>query len=214
MFSRLSFGHAVMIIAGLLAFLLNVLVLREEVELVEVLVAAHNLSAGSRMESGDITYRSVDSDGAFTDRALTLGRETTLIGQVIVRDIPAGAPLMASDLRPVATPDEQRAMSIAISPDRAVGAALDIGDRVDVLLVENQASRFIVTGIEILAVGSRDQNRSGWGLTVEVSPVQAMLIAAALESGTVHLLRSTGLPPYRNYPAIRDHRLPLVASGS
>jgi len=203
-----------MIVAGLLAFLLNVLVLREEGDLVEVLVAAHHLSAGSRMESGDITYRAVDADGAFTERGLTLGRETALIGQVIVRDIPAGAPLMSGDLRPVATPDEKRAMSIAISPDRAVGAALEIGDRVDVLLVENQTGRFVVTGIEILAVGSRDQNRSSWGLTVGVSPVQALLIAAALESGTVHLLRSTGLPPYRNYPAIRDDRLPPVALGS
>ena len=216
LFSRLSFGHAVMITAGLLALLLNVLILRDEGEAVDVPVAAHAIPAGSRLDSADVSYRYVDADGPFVDRALSRERLASLFGQVLVRDVEAGAPLMADDLRPVATPDGQRAMSIPISPDRAVGAALHVGDRIDVMLVQGSRSRFVASGIEVLAVtvSTRGLSGSGFGLTVSVSPVQALLIASALDSGSVHVLRSTGLPAYRGYPALREHRLPALGSSS
>ncbi len=215
-FSRLSFGHAVMITAGLLAFLLNVLILRDEDAAIDVPVAAHAIPAGSRLDSSDISYRHVDPDGAFVDRALSRERLAHFFGQVVVRDVAAGAPLMEDDLRPIATPDGQRAMSIPISPDRAVGAALHVGDRIDVMLVQGGTSRFVASGVEVLAVtvGTRGLSGSGFGLTVSVSPVQALLIASALDSGSVHVLRSTGLPAYRGYPAIREARLPALGSGS
>jgi len=215
-FSRLSFGHAVMITAGLLAFLLNVLILREEGEAFDVPVAARAIPAGSRLESTDVSYRYVDADGPFVDRALSRERLASFFGQVVVRGVEAGAPLMADDLRPVAAPDGQRAMSIPIAPDRAVGAALHVGDRIDVMLVQGTRSRFIASGIEVLAVtaSSHGLSGSGFGLTVAVSPVQALLIASALDSGSVHVLRSTGLPAYRGYPAIRETRLPALGQGS
>ena len=215
-FSRLSFGHAVMITAGLLAFLLNVLILRDEGEAVDVPVAAHAIPAGSRLDRTDVSYRSVDADGPFVDRVLSRERLANLFGQVVVRDVEAGAPLMADDLRPVATPDNQRAMSIPISPDRAVGAALHVGDRIDVVLVEGTSSRFVASGIEVLAVAAstRGLSGSGFSLTVSVSPVQALLITSALDSGSVHVLRSTGLPAYRGYPALRETGLPAMGSSS
>ena len=215
-FSRLSFGHAVMITAGLLAFLLNVLILRDGGEAVDVPVAAHAIPAGSRLAGADVSYRRVDADGPFVERALSRERLASLFGQVVVRDVEAGAPLMADDLRPVATPDGQRAMSIPISPDRAVGAALHVGDRIDVMLAQGSRSRFVASGIEVLAVtaSNRGLSGSGFGLTVSVSPVQALLISSALDSGSIHVLRSTGLPAYRGYPAIRETRLPALGPGS
>ena len=215
-FSRLSFGHAVMITAGLLAFLLNVLILRDEGEGVEVPVAAHAIPAGSRLGTSDVSYRYVDADGPFVERALSRERLANLFGQVVVRDVEAGGPLLADDLRPVATPDGQRAMSIPISPDQAVGAALHVGDRIDVVLVQGSRSRFVASGIEVLAVtaAGRGLSGSGFGLTVSVSPVQALLLSSALDSGSIHLLRSTGLPAYRGYPAIRETRLPSLGPGS
>ena len=205
-FSRLSFGHAVMITAGLLAFLLNVLILRDGGDTVEVALAARSIPAGTRLESADISYRSVDAQGAFVDRALSREHVASLVGQVVVRDVAAGAPLMAGDLRPVSGSGGQRAMSIPISSDRAVGAALQVGDRIDVMLVEGTRSRFVATGIEVLAVGrdARRLSESGFGLTVAVTPVQALLIASALDSGTVHLLRSTGFAADRGNPAVRQ----------
>lgn len=215
-FSRLSFGHAVMITAGLLAFLLNVLILREKGEAVDVPVAAHAIPAGSRLDRTDVSYRYVDAEGPFVDRALSRERLANLFGQVVVRDVEAGAPLMADDLRPVATPNNQRAMSIPISPDRAVGAALHVGDRIDVVLVQGTSSRFVASGIEVLAVasGARGLSGSGFSLTVSVSPAQALLIASALDSGSVHVLRSTGLPAYRGDPALQGAGLPGLGSSS
>ena len=214
--SRLSFGHAVMISAGLLAFLLNVMLLRDGGVFVDVPVAARAIPAGSRLASADVSYRSVDAEGPFVERALSPEQLASRLGRVVVRDIAAGAPLMADDLRPVPATGGQRAMSIAIAPERAAGAALGVGDRVDVMLVQSGSSRFVATGVEVLATtsGGGGISGSGFGLTLAVSPAQALVIAAALDSGTVHLLRSTGLAAQRGHPGIREDRSPVVEPGS
>lgn len=194
--SRLSFGHVVMISAGLLAFLLNVLIIRDGGETVEVSVAAQAIGAGSRLETGDIAYKQVDAGGPFSDRALSPQTVSPLVGHVVIRDIAPGALLLADDLRPPAAPGDARAMSIPVGADRAVGAALYRGDRIDVITVNEGRSRFIASGIEVLAV-SVDVNRvsgGGFGVTVAVSRSQALAIAEAVDQGSIHLLRSTGAP--------------------
>ena len=194
-FSRLSFGHVVMISAGLLAFLLNVLILRSKGETVEVSVAAQPIPAGSRLQVGDVGYRSVDAEGPFVDRILSRETIAAFFGQVVIRDIDSGDPLLADDLRPAAAPGPGRAMSIPIAPDHAVGAALYVGDRVDVIAVEDLESRFVATAIEVLDVAIGGSRTSGerFGVTVAVSEEEALAIAGALDRGTVHLIRSTGV---------------------
>ena len=194
--SRLSFGHVVMISAGLLAFLLNVLIIRDSGETVEVSVAARLIGAGSRLETGDIAYEQVDAGGPLSDRALSRQTVSPLVGHVVIRDIAPGALLLADDLRPPAAPGDARAMSIPVGADRAVGAALYRGDRIDVVTVDEGSSRFIASGIEVLAV-SVDGNRvsgGGFWVTAAVSRSQALAIAEAVDQGTIHLLRSTGVP--------------------
>lgn len=193
--SRLSFGHVVMISAGLLAFLLNVLIIRDGGETAEVPVAAQAIGAGSRLETRDIAYEQVDAGGPLSDRALSRQTVSPLMGHVVIRDIDPGALLLADDLRPPAAPGDARAMSIPVGADRAVGAALYRGDRIDVVTVD-EGSRFIASGIEVLAV-SVDSNRvsgGGFWVTVAVSRSQALAIAEAVDQGSIHLLRSTGVP--------------------
>ena len=194
LFSRLSFGHIVMICAGLLAFLLNVMVLRSKDETVEVSVAAQSITAGSRLSLQDVAYRHIDADGPFLERVLFREAIELLLGQVVIRDIDSGAPLLVDDLRPTAAPGAGRAMSIPITPDHAVGAALTVGDRVDVIAVDDDRSRFIATDIEVLSLSFSGNRTSGdrFGVTVAVSSDEALAIAGALDSGTVHLIRSTG----------------------
>lgn len=191
--SRLSFGHLVMISAGLLAFLLNVLIIRDRGETVEVPVAAQAVRSGSRLETGDIAYESVDAEGPWADRALARQELSSMIGRVAVRDIAAGAPLLAGDLRPAAAPGAARAMSIPAA-DQAAGAAFYTGDRIDVITVNEGRSRFIASGIEVLAVSAAGSgiSRGGFGVTVAVSKAQALAIAEALDRGSIHLLISTG----------------------
>ena len=214
--SRLSFGHIVMISAGLLAFLLNVLIVRSKAETVEVLVAAHPITAGSRLATQDIAYQFVDAEGPFVDRVLSRETITPFFGHVVVRDVDSGDPLLADDLRPAAAPDDGRAMSIPIAPDHAVGAALYVGDRVDVIAVHDGESRFVATGIEVLDVAAGDNRPAGdrFGITVAVSGLEALAIAEALDRGTVHLIRSTGSPEFRVPPELRVPRVRLARPGS
>ena len=209
--SRLSFGHMVMIVAGLLAFLLNVFLVRSKGEMLEVLVAARPIPAGSRLVADDLSSELVDADGPFVDRTLSDDTIDQLFGYVVVRDIAAGAPLIADDLRPAASPGGGRAMSIPISPDHAVGAALYVGDRVDVIAVENGQSWLVATAIEVLDVSDGDARSSGdrLGVVVAVSEVEALAIAAALDGNAIHLIRSTGAdeagdPTKRPVPAVRS----------
>lgn len=196
-FSHLSFGHVVMITAGLLAFLLNVFLIRNRAEMMEVPVASRTITAGSRLGTDDYSTKFVDANGPFADRVLSREGIKGLLGYVVVRNIAAGAPFIADDLRPAASPEGGRAMSIPISPDHAVGAALTVGDRVDVIAVEGGESRFIATGIEVLDVSSGGSRISGdrFGVTVAVSEVEALAIAGALDRSAVHLIRSTGAEP-------------------
>ncbi len=204
-FSRLSLGHVVMIAAGLLSLLLNVLVLRQPGDLVSVPVAGRAIVAGSRLAQADISLRSVEAVGPFIERAVSVGDLPNLWGEVVVRDVDQGAPLMEGDIKPRSAPGDLRAMRIPVSGDRTAGANLDIGDLVDVVAVRDGTSRFVATGLEVIAIGGTGSGAlAGSGITVGVSPVQALLIASALDRDTVHILRSTGLSAYRGYPGIRQ----------
>ena len=197
-FSRLSFGHVIMIAAGLLALLLNVALLRSSDDTVEVLVAANTISAGSRLVVADIGYATIAADSPFSGRILNQTTVEPLLGQIVTRDIAAGAPLLADDLRPTAAPDAGRAMSIPIAPTQAVAADLRRGDRIDVISVIDGQARFIATGIEVLAVADagegRFANTTDFSVTVAVDDATALAIAGALDSSEVHVIRSTGAP--------------------
>ena len=192
--SRLSFGHVVMIAAGLLAFLLNVYLVRSKGETMEVLVAARPISAGSRLGVDDLSTELVEASGPFVDRIISDDAIDQLIGYVAVRDIAAGAPMISDDIRPPASADGRRAMSIPIPPDHAVGGSLYVGDRVDVISAEEGQGRFVATAIEVLDVSSGGNRSSGDRLqvVVAVSEAEALAIAGALDGSAVHLVRSTG----------------------
>ena len=160
--SRLSFGHVIMIAAGLLAFLLNVALLSSSDETVEVLVAANAISAGSRLVVADIRFEQIAADSPFVDRILNNDSVQSLLGQIVTRDIVVGAPLLADDLRPSAAPDAGRAMSIPLVPTRAVAGDVRRGDRVDVISVVDGEAIYIATGIEVLAVAESAPSNSAW----------------------------------------------------
>ena len=216
LFSRLSFGHVVMISAGLLAFMLNVLVLRSKGEMVEVSVAAQPITAGTRLRAEHIGYRLIDAGGPFVDRLLSVEAIAPLLGQVVIRDIDTGAPLLADDLRPAAAPDARRAMNIPVASDHAVGAALFVGDRVDVIAVDDGAGRFVATAIEVLGVALGGSRPSGdrFGVTVAVNEKEALAIATAIDGGSVHLIRSTGSTEIEAKPDLGGPRTRRAGVGS
>ena len=92
-------------------------------------------------------------------------------------------------------------MSFPIPRAHALGGALDTGDRVDILAVgqDGADAGYVMTDVEVLAV---DGGRGGplgttddVTLTIAVDSDGAVRLAAALERGTVTLVRSTGAAP-------------------
>jgi Flp pilus assembly protein CpaB len=89
-------------------------------------------------------------------------------------------------------------MSIPVEAAHAVGGALAVGDRLDVIQVdEGGQARYVVSGAEVLAVNRPDSGvigaaASSSSLTVAVDARQALRLAAAIRGQRFELVRSTG----------------------
>ena len=92
-------------------------------------------------------------------------------------------------------------MSFPIPRSRAVGGALVVGDRVDVLGVLRNSGRsgYVATDVQVLAFSSRGsgplQGSDDASVTIAVDSDAAARIASALETGTITLVRATGATP-------------------
>jgi Flp pilus assembly protein CpaB len=89
-------------------------------------------------------------------------------------------------------------MSIPVEAAHAVGGALAAGDRLDVIEVdEGGQARYVVSGVEVLAVNRPDSGvigaaGSSSSLTVAVDARQALRLAAAIRGQRFEVVRSTG----------------------
>ncbi len=196
--SRFGLLHVVAIVSGLLAFLLILMWMRSQQDVIEVAVAAEEIRSGNLITSDLVEYVEIPASGSFGDRMITLEDATLLEGSVATRLISPGEPLLDTDLRPVETPEGLRAMSVPLDINRAVGGVLAVGDRVDVIGFDEAGPHYIATDIEVLDIPGESSGAFGSGasyaVTVAVDDVQALAIARALEFGDLHILRSTGAP--------------------
>jgi Flp pilus assembly protein CpaB len=187
-----------MVLAGLSALLLNLAVLRGNDATVEIAVAATDIGAGTTLEERHIATAVVPADGLTTARLTAASDVGSVLGGLATRPIAAGDPVLESDLVALEHSDGLRAMSIPIDQSRAVSGRLVRGDTVDIILVKDGISAYIATGVEVLEVPGSETNalgaRTGYAPTVAVDATQALLIAAALDGGEVHIVRSTGAP--------------------
>lgn len=195
--SRFSAGHVVMIVAALVAALLNYSALRARDDSVRIAVAARDIPAG--VPVGLDALRFVDARVDAEVLAALLGPEQAagVDGWVAATTLAAGEPVRASDLRAPSAPEAQRAMSVPIDPEHAVGGALRRGDRVDVITVRDGAASYLVTDAEVLAVpdsGSRGGlgTLSRFSVTLAVDEEIALRLAEALRAGALEVVRSTG----------------------
>ncbi len=208
--SRVRLGHVVMVLAALFAFVLNLAVLRGDDATVDVAVAASDLRPGTALSHGHIERIPAPTDELLTVRFVTADEIEDAVGKLTVRPITAGQPILLSDLLAVDTIDGLRAMSVPIEPSRAVAGQLRPGDLVDVVLVTDGVATYVATALEVLAVPSSDTNalgaRSGYSPTLAVDATQALRIAAALDTGEVHVIRSTGAgsPELTQLSALED----------
>lgn len=185
-----------MVLAGLLALLFNLAVLRSNQQTVEIAVAAADLRAGATLIQQQIVVREVPADEVLTARMLLADDAAVGVGRILIRPVERGAPILLSDLRSADDNDGRRAMSVPIEQSRSVAGGLSVGDRVDVILVVDGIAAFVATDLEVIDIPTGDGNAlgvgSGYAPTLAVTDIDSLRIAAALDAGVVHLIRATG----------------------
>jgi len=194
---RVSRGHLVMALAGVVGVVLSFAVLREREGETAVLVADHDIRAGERVTADDFRTTRVTLTPAVLATVATAGDRRRLDGRIAGTTIAAGELVTRRTLRRPAAPHHLRAMSIPIDPARAVGGRLGAGDRVDVLFAGQRAVSIIVADAPVLAVDERGrggigESSSPFTVTIAVTAPQSQLVAAAVADGEISLARTTG----------------------
>lgn len=185
-----------------------------ETPMVDVLIAARKLPAGSAIESAGLTWQSWPQDavqqGAFITRAEYEGAVSDLEGTVVRDTFYKGEPVLQDKLAAPESgflaallPAGKRAVSVKISAENTAGGFILPNDYVDVIHTRSRASsggiemhsasETIARNIRVLAIDQAVVEKNsevtvvGKTATLEVDPDQVELIMAAESSGSVSL---------------------------
>lgn len=208
--SRIKLGHVAMVLAALLALLFNLVVLRGNEATTEVAVAATDIRAGTTLTMSHFDTATVPADDLLSSRFVLASSMADAVGQLATRSIAQGDPVLESDLLVLSSRDGMRAMSVPVDKTQAVAGHISQGDTVDVVLVVDGVATYVAVAVEVLEVPNDDSTglggRSGYSPTLAVDATQALRIAAALDSGEVHIVRSTGsaIPDLEQATALLD----------
>ena len=191
---RPSVGHLAVVVAALLAFAANIAYLRSLDDSVPVVVAAVPIEAGRIVEPSDLATISIRADQQLLG---TLWSTTEgLDGSVARRSIGAGELVGRQDLLPTMTPDGLRAMAVPIDPAHAVGGTIRVGDRVDLVDVDDQGvASFVVRNVEVVEVSAESSGAlSGGGrhIVIATSEDDVLAVVGAIADGRVDVVLATG----------------------
>ena len=122
---------------------------------------------------------------------------------VATRTIQAGEPLTVSAIGAAGSVTGQRVMSIPLEPWQAANGERQVGDTVDVIEATRDGSRYVLTSASVVGRSGGDDSGGLVGgsraselvILVEVDGPQALDLAAAIEAGTIMVVRSTGAAP-------------------
>lgn len=196
--SRISLLHLVAVASGVLAFMLILSWMQGQQALVEVAVASDPVRPGVAIDADMIEFITVPASTEFVDRMLSPEEVTLLDGSVATRTISPGEPILDSDLRPVASREGLRAMSIPFDVTLAVAGDIVAGDRVDIIAEREGVTWYAASDIEVLAVPGDSTGAFGstadFSVTLAVDDATALALATAYAADTIHLVRSTGAP--------------------
>ena len=194
--TRVSAAHLLMLMAAILAFATNLVVLRNLDQTRAVVVAAIDLPAGRQVQSTHLRSVEVDVDDEVYARLIPWAEATTLVGQVTAHPIGDGGLIETGDIRDPSGPAGLRSMSIPIDAEHAVGGQLAAGDRIDLILVGDEGPRYVLTAAEVLAVSPTGElgalASSDFYIVVAVDADGALQLAEAIRDGRIEVVRSTG----------------------
>lgn len=164
-----------------------------------VLVAAHDLQAGTVLRPSDLRTAELAGD-AGTMAALVPERELeTVLGRGIAAAVSEGAPLPRATV--AAAGSGPAAFTLVVPALRALGGSLRPGDRVTVLATFESGAgaraRALARGLRVLTIGvppeGLDRNSSSIPVTVALpDPTLVAGLALANTEGKIDLLREGG----------------------
>jgi Flp pilus assembly protein CpaB len=194
--TRVSAAHLLMVLAAVLAFATNLVVLRNLDQTRAVAVAAIDLPAGRQVEATHLRAVEVDVDEEVYARLIPWAEATMLVGQVTAHPIGEGVLVETGDFRDPSGPAGLRSMSIPIDAEHAVGGELGSGDRIDLILVGDEGPRYVLAAAEVLAVSPTGElgalTTGDFYIVVAVDADEALLVAEAIRDGRIEVIRSTG----------------------
>ncbi len=198
--SRVSLGHGLMIAAGLLAALLNFVVLRGGDDTTWVVTAARDIQQGEILTGEVLTTVRLDVGTSTLGGIVPGDRISELEGATAAARVDAGEPILRSAVAPAGATDGLRAMSVPVDPAHAVGGRLRVGDRVDVIEVRDDGARYIATDVEVIGVadlssGGALGGLSSYSVTLAVDDRTALRLAAGIRGDRLEIVRSTGAAP-------------------
>jgi pilus assembly protein CpaB len=169
---------------------------------INIVVAAHDLPLGSRIEPGSVKSVRWSRDslppGAITDPGAVVGQYTKtgfIENEPIVTPRLFGGDKNAGVL-PLLIPSGMRAMSVPVDEVSDIAGFVLPHTRVDVLVSlsegDKSLSRIVLQNVEVLAIAQdieqvNDQPQTVHVVTVLVTPVQAERLTLASREGTLRL---------------------------
>jgi Flp pilus assembly protein CpaB len=185
-----------MVLAAVLAFTVNLVVLRSRDDTTPVAAVRTGVVAGEVVDSADIRLVEVDVDADILSSLFQANEVQQLVGMVATRQLVPGELLNRSALIPAAGAGGLRAMSVPIDPAHAVGGDLVAGDRIDLIHVTEAGPQYVLVGAEVLSVATPDgaalTGSTGFYVVIAVTEASALKVAAAINDGKIELVRSTG----------------------
>lgn len=216
MAARVSAPHVVMVLAGALAGLATLAVLRDDAPSAQFAVATRDLAPGTVLGKDVVDLVVGRADEPLLDDVVRRDDLESFEGAVLTRALDEGAAIRRTDFADRGAEAIPRTYSFSVPRGRAVAGELVVGDRVDVLAVDASGTRaeFVATGVDVVAFDDGGNGPLGTGdevvITITVDERSALSIAAALERGSVSLVRSTGArdPAPAPFPAEDDAPAP------
>jgi Flp pilus assembly protein CpaB len=205
--SRVSSGHVVMVVAGLLGLLLSLSVLRRADDTVAVVMIARDLAPGTRLRPDMVRTTRIHADNRLLANLVPAEGLDGLRDSVVLASLRAGDLLARSGLGPASTSRAARAVSFPVDSAFAVGGQLSAGDHIDVLASANDGSGsgYVLVGVDVVAVhasgtGPLRASDGQLSITVAVDADGAQRLAAALHVADLLVVRSTGAAPVATVP--------------
>jgi Flp pilus assembly protein CpaB len=185
-------------LAVVLAFVLNILALQDRSASSLVAVADQPIAAGAVFMPDMVRLTPIDAGFEGLESMVGEAGLTGYAGWIVQRAVAEGGVIEVSVLAEPATSSGLRSMSIPIDVSRAAGGTIAVGDRVDVIAVDDGVAAFVVVDIEVVSVAADSAGAlrsSDHHLVVAIDANQALALAEAMAAGDINVIRSTGAPP-------------------